>query len=63
MTNASSQTEKLSRPGALVGGVKAAIARFVARFSGANDLRGMNRAEFEQIARDLNLQPLSFTGF
>ena len=62
MTNASEQTGKLSRPGALVGGVKAVFVRFVAKFSGANDLRGMNRVEFEQIARDLNLLPPELYG-
>jgi hypothetical protein len=53
MTNASNQTGKLSRASALAGWAKA----IVVRFSRANELRGMNRAEFEQIARDLKLQP------
>ena len=54
MTNAAGQMHKLSRASALVGWVKIVIARF----SHANELRGINRAEFEQIARDLNLPPL-----
>ena len=58
MTNASAQTGKFSRASALVGWVKAVIARF----SHANELRGMNRAEFEQIARDLNLPPPELYG-
>jgi hypothetical protein len=58
MTNASDQTGKLSRASALVGWVKAVFARV----SRANELRGMNHAEFEQIARDLNLPPPELYG-
>ena len=53
MTDASAQMGKFSRASALVGWVKIVIARF----SHANELRGINRAEFEQIARDLDLPP------
>jgi hypothetical protein len=53
MTDASAQMGKFSRVSALVGWVKIVIARF----SHANELRGINRAEFEQIARDLDLPP------
>jgi hypothetical protein len=58
MTNASGQAGKLSRASAWVGWAKAVVARF----SRANELRGMNRAEFEQIARDLNLPPPELYG-
>jgi hypothetical protein len=34
----------------------------VARFTRANELRGICRAEFEQIARDLNLPPPELYG-
>ena len=54
MTNTSVQTGKLRRAGILAGWVKAVVARF----SGAHEPQGLNRAEFEQIARDLNLPPL-----
>jgi hypothetical protein len=53
MTNASGQTGKLRGTSALASWAKAVVAKF----SRANDLSGMNRAEFEQIARDLNLPP------
>ena len=58
MTNASDQSGKLSRVSALAGWAKAIFTRF----SGANELRGMDRAEFEQIARDLNLPPPELYG-
>jgi hypothetical protein len=58
MTNASGQMGKFSRASALVGWAKAVIARF----SRANELRGINRAEFEQIARDLDLTPPELYG-
>ena len=58
MTNASGQMGKLSRVSALVGWAKA----IVAKFSRANELRGINRAEFEQIARDLDLPPPELYG-
>jgi hypothetical protein len=58
MTNVSDQTGKLLRASALVGWAKS----IAARFSRANELRGMNRAEFEQIARDLNLPPPELYG-
>jgi hypothetical protein len=58
MTNASSQTGKLLRVSALVGWAKSVAARF----SRANELRGMTRAEFEQIARDLNMSPQELCG-
>lgn len=35
---------------------------FVARFSRASELRGMDRPEFEQIAQDLNLSPPELYG-
>jgi len=58
MTNASGQMGRFSQASALVGWVNAVIARF----SRANELRGMNRAEFEQIARDLDLPPPELYG-
>ena len=58
MTNASNETSKLRRASALAGWVKAVIARF----SRANEFRGMNRAEFERIARDFNLSPPDLYG-
>jgi hypothetical protein len=53
MTNAFGQTGKLRGASFLTAWAKAVVARF----SPANELRGMDRAEFEQIARDLNLSP------
>ena len=58
MTNAFGQIGKLHRAGILAGWAKAVVARF----SGANELRGMNCMEFEQIARDLNLPPPELYG-
>jgi hypothetical protein len=58
MTNASDQIGKLRRTGILAGWAKAVVARL----SGANELRGMSRTEFEQIARDLNLPPPELYG-
>ena len=58
MTNASGQTGKLRRVSALAGWAKA----FAARFSRANELRDISRAEFEQIAQDLNLSPSELYG-
>ena len=58
MTNVSGDIGKLPRAGALVGWLKAIVARFTQN----NELRGMNRAEFEQIARDLNLPPPELYG-
>ncbi|WMT73396.1 hypothetical protein [Bradyrhizobium sp. Ash2021] len=43
----------MPRAGGLIGRLKAAVSRFAY----ANELRGINRAEFEEIARDLNLSP------
>jgi hypothetical protein len=51
MTNAFGETSRLRPAGVLAGWTRAVIARFTR----ANELRGINRAEFEQIARDLNL--------
>jgi hypothetical protein len=53
MTNTSGQTGKFRGASALASWAKAVVAMF----SRAYDLRGMNPAEFEQIARDLNLPP------
>jgi hypothetical protein len=58
MTNVSDQTGKLLRASALAGWAKAIFTRF----SRANELRGMNRAEFEQIAQDLDLPPPELYG-
>ena len=58
MTNASGQTDKLRRASALAGWAKAVVARF----SRTNELQGMNRAEFEQTARNLNLPPPELYG-
>jgi len=58
MTNASGQTGKLRRASALAGWAKA----IATRFSRTNELRDINRAEFEQIARDLNLPPPELYG-
>jgi hypothetical protein len=58
VTNVSSQTGKLPRASALAGWARA----IVAKFTRANELRGVNRAEFEQIARDLNLPPPELYG-
>jgi uncharacterized protein YgfB (UPF0149 family) len=58
MTNASSETSKLRQASALADWVKAVIARFAR----ANEFRGMTRAEFERIARDLNLSPPELYG-
>lgn len=58
MSNAFGQTDKFRGASALIGWAKSVAARF----SRANDLRGMDRAEFEQIARDLNLSPPELYG-
>jgi hypothetical protein len=58
MTNAIDQTSKSCIAGALTGWVKSVAARL----SRVNELRGMDRAEFEQIARDLNLSPPELYG-
>lgn len=58
MTNVSGQTGRLLRASALAGWAKAIFTRF----SRANQLRGMNRAEFVQIARDLELPPPELYG-
>jgi len=58
MTNAIDQTSKSGIAGALTGWARAVVARFAR----ANELRGMDRAEFEQIARDLNLSPPELYG-
>ena len=59
MTNAFGQTGKLRGASALTAWAKSVAARF----SRANELRGMDRAEFEQIARDLDLSPPELYGF
>ena len=51
--NASDQTGKSRRASALAGWAKA----ITARFTRTHELRGFDRAEFEQIARDMNLAP------
>jgi hypothetical protein len=51
MTNVSDQTGKSLRASVLAGWAKAIFTRF----SLGDQLRGMNRAEFGQIARDLDL--------
>ena len=58
MPNASGQTSKLRRASTLAGWARA----IGARFTGANELRGISRAEFEQIAQDLNLSPPELYG-
>ena len=58
MTNASGQTGKLRRASALSGWARA----IAARFSHANELRDITRAEFVQIAGDLNLSPPELYG-
>jgi hypothetical protein len=58
MKNTSIQTGKLRRAGILACWAEA----IVARFSRANELRGISRAEFEQVARDLNLPPPELYG-
>jgi hypothetical protein len=58
VTNVSCQTGKLPRGSALVGWARA----IVVRFTRANELRGVNRSEFEQIARDLDLPPPELYG-
>ena len=39
------------------------LTAIFARFTRANELRDINRSEFDQIARDLDLPPWNFTGF
>ena len=58
MTNAFGQTGDLPGAGALTGWARSVAARFFR----ANELLGMDRAEFEQIARDLNLPPPELYG-
>lgn len=58
MTSAFGLTGKLRGASALTVWVKSVATRF----SRANELRGMDRAEFEQIARDLNLAPPELYG-
>ena len=53
MTNAFGQTGDLPGAGALTGWARSVAARFFRE----NELLGMDRAEFEQIARDLDLPP------
>ena len=58
MTNAFGQTGKLRGASTLTAWAKSVAARFFR----TNELRGMDRAEFEQIARDLNLSPPELYG-
>ncbi|MCK1640405.1 hypothetical protein IVA95_23110 [Bradyrhizobium sp. 157] len=58
MTNAFGQTGKLRGFSVLTAWAKSVAASF----SRANELRGMDRSEFEQIARDLNLSPPELYG-
>jgi hypothetical protein len=58
MTNVFGQTGKLRGASALTGWAKSVAAGF----SRVDKLRGMDRAEFEQIARDLNLSPPELYG-
>lgn len=58
MTNAIGRTGKLLGARALTGWAKSVAARFFR----ANELQGMDRTEFEQIARDLNLSPPELYG-
>jgi len=58
MTDAFGQTGKLRGVSAMTGWAKSVVARL----SRVNELRGMDRAEFEQIARDLNLSPPELYG-
>jgi hypothetical protein len=53
MTMAADETGKRDRTSGLLGWMRAVAARF----RNADELRGLDRAEFEQIARDLNLSP------
>jgi len=53
MTMLSDHTQKLSRGSAFVGWVKDVTSRLLNR----GELQGIDGAEFEQIARDLNLSP------
>lgn len=53
MTNVIGQTGKLRRAGILAGWARTVSVWF----SGANQQRGVNRTKFEQLARNLNLQP------
>jgi hypothetical protein len=59
LTNAFGQTGDLPGAGALTGWARSVAARFFRE----NELLGMDRAEFEQIARDLNLRPLDLYEF
>ena len=58
MTNVSGGADKLPLASALADWVRAVVTRFTR----VNVLRGMNRAEFEQIALDLNLSPPELYG-
>ena len=58
MTNAFGQIGKWRGATVLTAWAKSVAARF----SRANELGGMDRAEFEQIARDLNLSPPELYG-
>jgi hypothetical protein len=51
MTDAFGQTGKSQRAGTLAGWANAVVAKL----SRADDLRGVDPAEFERVARDLNL--------
>jgi hypothetical protein len=53
MTEIADETATRNRMGGLRGWMKA----LAARFRSADELRSFDRAEFEQIARDLNLSP------
>jgi len=59
LTNAFGQTGDLPGAGALTGWARSVAARFFRE----NELLGMDRAEFEQIARDPNLRPLDLYEF
>ena len=58
MKNVSGHAGKFTRGSGLVGWAKA----IAATFTRANQLRGIDRAEFEQIAQDLNLSPPELYG-
>jgi len=58
MTNVSGQPVKLRRASALADWARAVAARLTR----ANELRDISRAEFEQIAQDLNLSPPELYG-
>ena len=55
MTLDSGDSARLPHPGRLDGGMGGWLRRVVARWRRVNRLQGISRAEFEQVARDLNL--------